>query len=369
MAAFKPSGYFRRALPTGKFGKRFLLGAAAANAPDAMTVGQWSVADKGTDGAITITVSTLPSDGGSAITALQYRIDGGSWVTMAGTGTGARDVTGLSNSVQITVDLRAVNAVGNATASDGKTVIPRLAEINTYRAACTVAPTLPHELLVSTMVSSLKSGGFWAGFSNITLLCAETAQAARVNLKDPSKVATISGSPTHTAGLGYAGDEASAYLDFGESFGASSHLTLNSASLYAACNQQNGATGVKSHLGSTNGTPITFVGATSSGNPVQRVNGTAGVSGGTSDGNRARRRWSLRNDASNISYIRNGVEQFTSAAASTNIVTGNVTALRVGSSYTSDRLAMVAWGAGLSVADAISVDTIFTTFLTGVGAN
>lgn len=99
-------------------------GAAPATAPAQFGAGDWSVADAGTSGDINITITTLPDGGGSAITDLEYQIDAGAWVSLGGTTTGVYGVAGLTDDVEVTVAVRAVNAVGNGTASAGKTVTP-----------------------------------------------------------------------------------------------------------------------------------------------------------------------------------------------------------------------------------------------------
>lgn len=98
--------------------------ASGAAAPDQFGTGDWSVADDGTNGDITITVTTLPADNGSAITDLEYQLDGGSWVSMAGTTTGDYGVAGLTDGTTYAVAIRAVNAVGAGTASATKNVTP-----------------------------------------------------------------------------------------------------------------------------------------------------------------------------------------------------------------------------------------------------
>lgn len=65
----------------------------------------------------------LPPNGGSPITELQYQIDGGSWVPVSGTGTGSRNVTGLPE-VEVSVSVRAVNAIDPGEPSEPKLVTP-----------------------------------------------------------------------------------------------------------------------------------------------------------------------------------------------------------------------------------------------------
>lgn len=97
---------------------------AAPTAPAKFAGAGWSVVDAGTNGDVTLTVITLPSNGGSAITALEYQIDGGSWVSLGGTTTGAYTVSGLTDAQSYSFSLRAVNAIGNGVAADAKTATP-----------------------------------------------------------------------------------------------------------------------------------------------------------------------------------------------------------------------------------------------------
>jgi len=101
-----------------------LFQGGGATAPAQFGTGDWSIAALGNGTTARITITTLPSNGGSAITDLEYQIDGGSWVSLAGTTTGNYDLTGLTFAVEIDVAIRAVNAVGNGTASATKAVTP-----------------------------------------------------------------------------------------------------------------------------------------------------------------------------------------------------------------------------------------------------
>lgn len=87
---------------------------AAATAPAAFTVGQWSVNSDGD-----VTISALPSDGGSAITDLEYRVNGGTAVSFAATTTGTYTTTATTAD---DLEIRAVNAIGAGAWSDVKAV-------------------------------------------------------------------------------------------------------------------------------------------------------------------------------------------------------------------------------------------------------
>lgn len=95
----------------------------AATVPAAFTVGQWTATRQSTPTEAEVEVTALPDDGGSVITAIQFRINGGSWTAFSTplSGTGTRTITGTPETTY-TIELRAVNAVGNGPASDEKTV-------------------------------------------------------------------------------------------------------------------------------------------------------------------------------------------------------------------------------------------------------
>lgn len=97
----------------------------ADTVPGAFVAGNWTLVDKNTDGALTVTISALPDDGGSAITSIEYRVDGGSWTSSGLSSTGAFDITGLTNYTEYDVELRAVNAIGNGAAGDLKSATPQ----------------------------------------------------------------------------------------------------------------------------------------------------------------------------------------------------------------------------------------------------
>jgi hypothetical protein len=92
--------------------------------PAAFVVGNWTVADASTGGDINITITALPSARGSAITALEYRVGAGAWVDLGGIITGVYPVAGLTDDLEVSITIRAVNAIGNGAASDAKLVTP-----------------------------------------------------------------------------------------------------------------------------------------------------------------------------------------------------------------------------------------------------
>lgn len=95
--------------------------------PDPITSGMWSATNAGTGGQINVTINSLPASNGAAITDIEWTIDGGSTWTSSG-GITSFPITGLTNDVAVSIQLRAVNSVGPAdTASDVKSRTPTLA--------------------------------------------------------------------------------------------------------------------------------------------------------------------------------------------------------------------------------------------------
>jgi hypothetical protein len=96
---------------------------SAEAVPEAFTVGQWSVADTEEGGEIAITITALPTANPS-ITDLEYRIDAGSAVSLSASTTGTYNVSGLTDDVEVDVQIRAVNGEGAGDWSDTKQVTP-----------------------------------------------------------------------------------------------------------------------------------------------------------------------------------------------------------------------------------------------------
>lgn len=86
--------------------------AASATAPAAVD----DLAATPGNGQVSLSWSA-PDDGGSAITDYEYRVDGGTW-TSTGSSSPGHTVTGLTNGVEYDFEVRAVNSVGSAAASN-----------------------------------------------------------------------------------------------------------------------------------------------------------------------------------------------------------------------------------------------------------
>ncbi|TXH42817.1 MAG: hypothetical protein E6Q97_35165 [Desulfurellales bacterium] len=90
--------------------------------PDQFGSGDWSVADDGTNGDATITVTTLPADNGATITDLEYRKDAGSAVSLGGATTGTYGISGLTDGTPADIEIRAQSANGPGPWATAKSV-------------------------------------------------------------------------------------------------------------------------------------------------------------------------------------------------------------------------------------------------------
>jgi len=86
--------------------------------PDAPTLNSVTSGDQQLTAAF-----TLGGTGGSPITDVEYRLNGGSWVSFGATSS-PQTITGLTNGVAYTVEVRAVNANGASPASNSLTETP-----------------------------------------------------------------------------------------------------------------------------------------------------------------------------------------------------------------------------------------------------
>jgi hypothetical protein len=133
---------------------------AAATVPAAMVDANWSVVTGSNPGEIDFTVASAPSNGGSAITKYQYTTDGGTnWRDSGLTAPGTvalslqSDGSAMANGTNYDFEVRAVNAVGNAPASN--------IESATSGAAAGNPELLPG--------SGFDDGGLWAPPGGVTI--------------------------------------------------------------------------------------------------------------------------------------------------------------------------------------------------------
>jgi len=165
----------RRGLKLGLGLGSGLVDDGAPIAPSAFTAGQWTLGDSPSAGGdtLTITIIALPVNGNSPITALEYRLNGGSATALIGVGTGARDIT-VPATTLATVEIRAVNAIGNGAWSDLKSATPTVDAIAD-------PPVLTLESYVGDDVElsiDIDGTGYWKWSASATPLSGAAIKAA-----------------------------------------------------------------------------------------------------------------------------------------------------------------------------------------------
>ena len=163
---------------------------AAPAAPDAFAAEDWSLADAGNGGGLTINVLGLPGDGGSPITGLEYQVNGGGWIPLGGAGVGIYQIFVLGLSGPVDIAIRAVNALGGGGASDTKSATP------TFAPPSLSGITLPQQNLArGVAVTPINvSSVFNGSFSSITVAASSPDPLPEGLVLAPS--GQITGTPT-----------------------------------------------------------------------------------------------------------------------------------------------------------------------------
>lgn len=91
--------------------------------PSAFTAGQWAVDLTGESGELAVTISDLPA-ANPEITDIEHRIDAGAAVSFGAGTTGIYLIEGLTDDVEVSVQIRAINAEGTGAWSDTKLATP-----------------------------------------------------------------------------------------------------------------------------------------------------------------------------------------------------------------------------------------------------
>lgn len=346
-------------------------GGAGPSAPGAFTSDMWTLT--GGSNKATVTLTALPSTGGSAITAVQYQLDGGAWTAFspALAGTGARNITGLTNGNTYTVALRAVNAVGAGAVGAAKSI--RLDDdLTAYVAAMTTAPSEAQKSVLQYLFDRLKGAGLWAKIDQMYLAArAPAEQAANLNIKNPAQVAVPTNTPVWSND-GYRMSGASSHVAFATNLAAGPLYVQNSGhigiwtTIAGSTSTSNFIMGGLSGYGATGATLLT-VGTSATGDI--RVNHQASVAPGAVPSLKGGF-IATRTDANTVKLITNGAVQFTDAANASE-APRNVSFCVGRSSTTYNTLStfgVYCSGAGLTDADAAALDAIVNDYLNGVSA-
>lgn len=240
-----------------------------------------------------------------------------------------------------------------------------------YFAAMSVQPSNARKAVIDAFIRGLKSDGIWSLLDGCHILAAHDEQAARVDIKTPSRVATKGGAPVFTVDRGYTGSAVASgtsdYIDtgFNPSTGGG-NWGVNSAHFGAWC-LTNIAGGLIS-LG-INASDDAYMILRSGSDQVQtRMNdGITLTTAGVTD---ARGLTLVSRTASNLYKIfKNGAVFGTTTNAASARPNGTFRYLQVQSAAsTNQQLAFGCFGGGLSDALAAALTNRVQTLLTAIGA-
>lgn len=138
-----------------------LSGGVVVGAPNAFTIGMWTLEEAGIPDTLHATILSLPSLNGGTLEDIEYRLDGGSALSTGLTGVGEFFPTGLAETLEVLVEIRAVTDLGEGAWSDVKfvpdPVAPTITSPNSGTCASDV--TLLHALTASKTVTWSITGG------------------------------------------------------------------------------------------------------------------------------------------------------------------------------------------------------------------
>lgn len=241
------------------------------------------------------------------------------------------------------------------------------ADAAAYFAVLATAPSAAERARVNAVAKGLKDAGVWAGMDWFVLMAAETAQAARVNLRKPSKALSATNAPVFQPNVGWVGDGVSAYLDFGETFQATGNaFALANHTLGAAVTAQSSAVGPKAIVGNFTNNPRTTFSASSYGQTAFR---SADASDGTFNTNATRigHHAFSRNSTSTKRGFFNGVKGVEVASGASSLNATNATTHHSQGPYTDDTIGLVYSGAGFTDAQMAAIHTVVNNYLSPKG--
>jgi hypothetical protein len=229
-------------------------------------------------------------------------------------------------------------------------------------ARMSVAPDGARASLISTTIASLKAAGLWSKFDFLYFLAAHDAQAGRLNWTGAAGTLVATNSPTFTADRGYAGDSVSACL-IGDAWTTATKHTQNSNHSFIYVNTNTG-TGNGDFGSDAAVQPVLIISVS----PTSSVRNSTTTSDTTSTASSIGFIGGTRLNSSGFT-IQKDTTQSAVVRASAATPAGAIAVLRAGGNFTNRRVAFACTGSGLTDAEALSLNTIVSNYVTAIGAN
>lgn len=236
-------------------------------------------------------------------------------------------------------------------------------------AAMTTPPDATRKGLIDACISGLKTDGVWTLLDALQVYAAADSQAARVDWKLPSRVATLTNAPTFTTDRGYLTDGTSNFVDtlFNPSTGTN---FLQNSAMFGVWSRTSGSlTG--SGTGWFDGTRGTTINPRSTSGIVYRITcatATTTTTPAIADGSGF---FSINRDSSTTSQSYRNGSAVTPSGTGTSGVIANAT-LKMGaisaSSFHAREWAAMAAGGNLTATQHLALYNRLQTYMTAVGA-
>lgn len=240
------------------------------------------------------------------------------------------------------------------------------AEATAAFAAMDVQPSSALKDIYATAIDGLVAAGLWAIRDAYYFLNVETAQAARVNLKNPGTYnLTAFNSPAFTAKVGYAGNGSTSYLDsnFNPST-AGGIWAQNDASIFVwSLTSGQAASAILGYNGSGNYPLYTRY---TTNQTFGAINSTSPMTVANLDGSGFY--CVTRSGAEATKIFKNGADHVTGTQTSAALSNLNVTLLRDNATYSSRSVAFFGFGGHVTDAQASDEYDILSAFKTAVDA-
>lgn len=229
-----------------------------------------------------------------------------------------------------------------------------------------VRPTQARRVLIESLISSLMAGGIWEKLDGLYILAAHDTQVARLNWCGGMQDLTAVNAPVFQIDRGYTGDGTASYLDTNTSATALERFTANDASLgvYVRTSISNssmidiGKAGGGTYLAVSNAANGTY----------GRMNYSSSSATTVPNGGNRTGLFAWSRDTGNTSIYRAGSLLGSAVIPGGVLSAGNMTILKVDSSYSSRQVSVAFFGSGLSASEHLSLNVAITAYLVGVGA-
>jgi len=236
--------------------------------------------------------------------------------------------------------------------------------------AMTVRPNMARARLIDLTVRAFLGAALWPKIDVAWFLAAHDEQAGRLNWKDPGNfTCTVVNSVTFTADRGFAGDGVSGCLD--TNFAPNTHavqFTQNNGHI-SVYQRTGGGNGSAPFSINNSGNRLNVAGGTGM-STRSRLNTTSDLNG-PAGGTQPIYAMGRRNDGSNMSVLRDGIEVTgPTARASSAIISGNMRfGVMANATFVSHQVAMGTMGAYLDDPEAAAMYAIANAYMRAIGAD